>query len=494
MCKRRNSDPKGCLGGCLKWFRANLLLTLTLIGVVMGFILGFAIRGYHPSQDTIMMIAFPGDILMRLLKMLILPLIISSLIAGLSQLDAVASGKMGARALCYYFITTIIAVIIGISCVLIIHPGRSDIKGKLGEGVASGKKVTTRDALMDLISLICFVFYNIPPYFTSFIESISYTFEMVLTELTENGTVELQTTDLVFTDGINVMGIIVFCIAFGIVIGQTGQKTRIMCDFFMALNEVVMGIVGVIMWYSPFGIACLIASKILAITDLALTAQQLGMYMVTVISGLLIHFFFTLCGLYFLVTRKNPAKFFIGMLQAWFTALGTASRFVLPVGATVNMDGTALYEAVAAIFIAQMNGVALSFGQVITVSLTATLASIGAASIPSAGLVTMILVLTAVGLPTQDISLIVSVDWLLDRIRTSVNVLGDSFGAGIVDHLSKKELIEQDREREEELRREQRERLQSLTALEIDDAVVKDPNSPTTPLKNKLKYYDLTKV
>lgn len=116
------------------------------------------------------------------------------------------------------------------------------------------------------------------------------------------------------------------------------------------------------------------------------------------------------------------------------------TRFVLPVGATINMDGTALYEAVAAIFIAQMNGIDLDGGQIVTVSLTATLASVGAASIPSAGLVTMLLILTAVGLPTQDISLLVAVDWLLDRMRTSVNVVGDSFGAGIVYHLSKAEL------------------------------------------------------
>lgn len=104
------------------------------------------------------------------------------------------------------------------------------------------------------------------------------------------------------------------------------------------------------------------------------------------------------------------------------------------------MDGTALYEAVAAIFIAQMNGIELDPGQIVTVSLTATLASVGAASIPSAGLVTMLLILTAVGLPTQDISLLVAVDWLLDRFRTSVNVIGDSYGAGIVYHLSKDEL------------------------------------------------------
>ncbi|KAF5398364.1 Amino acid transporter [Paragonimus heterotremus] len=203
--------------------------------------------------------------------------------------------------------------------------------------------------------------------------------------------------------------------------------------------------------------------KILGVENLAVTAQGLGMYMLTVILGLLIHLFFTLALLYFSVTRKNPYVFFKGMLQAFFTAIGTGSssatlpvtfrcleeklhidprvtRFVLPIGATINMDGTALYEAVATIFIAQMNNYSLGIAQLLTISLTATLAAIGAASVPSAGLVTMVLVLTSVGLPVNDITLILAVDWMLDRLRTAVNVMGDSYGAAIVSHLCRKEL------------------------------------------------------
>ncbi|TNN50833.1 Excitatory amino acid transporter 3 [Liparis tanakae] len=120
------------------------------------------------------------------------------------------------------------------------------------------------------------------------------------------------------------------------------------------------------------------------------------------------------------------------------------TRFVLPVGATINMDGTALYEAVAAIFIAQLNDYPLDVGQIVTISITATVASIGAAGVPNAGLVTMVIVLTAVGLPANDVTLIVAVDWLLDRFRTMVNVLGDAYGAGIVQKLSKRELERMD--------------------------------------------------
>ncbi|KAF5895114.1 excitatory amino acid transporter 2-like, partial [Clarias magur] len=272
---------------------------------------------------------------------------------------------------------------------------------------------------------------------------------------------------LEFKWGMNVLGLIGFFIAFGICMGKMGERGKIMSEFFNILNEIIMKMVSMIMWYSPVGIASLICGKIAAIGDLEAVAQQLGMYMVTVIVGLIIHGGIILPIIFFSVTRKNPFTFYSGIFQAWITALGTASsagtlpvtfrcleenlkidkrvtRFVLPIGATINMDGTALYEAVAAIFIAQMNGIELDGGQIATVSMTATLASVGAASIPSAGLVTMLLILTAVGLPTQDISLLVAVDWLLDRMRTSINVVGDSFGAGIVDFLSRAELSEID--------------------------------------------------
>jgi len=185
----------------------------------------------------------------------------------------------------------------------------------------------------------------------------------------------------------------------------------------------------------------------------------------TVILGLAIHSLIILPGIYFLFTRKNPLTFFQGIVQALLTAFGTGSssatlpitfrcleennridkritRFVLPIGATINMDGTALYEAVAAIFIAQASNYSLDFGQIVTISLTSTLASIGAAGIPQAGLVTMLIVLQTVGLPEDSITLIIAVDWFLDRIRTAVNVLGDSIGAGIIYHTSKKDLAE----------------------------------------------------
>uniref|UniRef100_A0A8C2E6Z1 Amino acid transporter n=1 Tax=Cyprinus carpio TaxID=7962 RepID=A0A8C2E6Z1_CYPCA len=382
---------KSMCGGFCDKIMKNLLLTLTVLGVITGSVAGILLRYASPlPADVIMVIAFPGDILMRMLKMVILPLIISSLITGLAGLDAKSSGRLGTRAMVYYMSTTIIAAVLGVILVLLIHPGNPKLKANLGEG-KKNDEVSSLDAFFDLIrnlfpeNLVQACFQQIqtvtnkvevapPPNPTRFGRNA-----------TKGAAKYVIKKSLQFKSGMNVLGLIGFFVAFGICMGKMGERAKLMLEFFNVLNEIVMRLVGMIMCAGtlPVTFRCL--------------EENLG------------------------IDKR-------------------VTRFVLPVGATINMDGTALYEAVAAIFIAQMNGIELDPGQIVTVSLTATLASVGAASIPSAGLVTMLLILTAVGLPTQDISLLVAVDWLLDRFRTSVNVVGDSYGAGIVYHLSKDEL------------------------------------------------------
>ncbi|XP_037071221.1 excitatory amino acid transporter 2-like [Pollicipes pollicipes] len=452
-----------------RWVRENLLLVLTVLGVFLGSLVGLLARQTEYSDEVVLLVGFPGELLLRSLKMLILPLIISSLVSGLACLDAGASGKMGSRALLYYFSTTIMAAILGITVVVIIHPGDPNSGKNVVPKEKSDEESSVMDALLDIIrnmfpdNLMQACFQSVKTQTTKFNKTYG--------EGDEARVVPAIKRDLVDSPGTNVMGLIIFCVAFGLIAGQMGPQGKLMVDFFLILNEITMKMVCIIMWYSPFGIMCLVAGNLMAIDDLADTARSLGMYMATVITGLLIHATVSLPMVYFCVTRKNPFKFCKGIVQAWALALGTASssaalpitfqclevnngldkrvtRFVLPVGATVNMDGTALYEAVASIFIAQKNDMNLSIGGLITVSLTATLASIGAASIPSAALVTMLLILQALGLPTHDVALIFTVDWLLDRMRTSINVLGDAYGAGIVQHLCKDELARMDAEAE----------------------------------------------
>ncbi|KAI1239991.1 Excitatory amino acid transporter 3, partial [Lamprotornis superbus] len=425
--------------------------------------------------------AFPGELLMRMLKLIILPLIISSMITGVAALDSSISGKIGLRAVVYYLCTTVIAVILGIVLVVTIKPGVTQKASEI-DRMGSSPEVNTVDAMLDLIrnmfpeNLVqaCFQQYKTKREKVKAATAVDKNSSMFREESTttaitakasENKTQEYKIVGM-YSNGINALGLIVFCLVFGMVIGKMGEKGQVLMDFFNALNEATMRIVQIIMWYMPIGIVFLVAGKIIEVEDWEIF-RKLGLYMATVISGLAIHSSIILPLIYFIIVRKNPFQFALGMAQALLTALMISSssatlpvtfrcaeeknlidkritRFVLPVGATINMDGTALYEAVAAIFIAQLNDLELDIGQIVTISVTATAASIGAAGVPQAGLVTMVIVLSAVGLPAEDVTLIIAVDWLLDRFRTMVNVLGDAFGTGVVEKLSKKELEQMD--------------------------------------------------
>ncbi|XP_046843152.1 excitatory amino acid transporter-like [Xenia sp. Carnegie-2017] len=484
------------VGSCVK---KDLLLFFIVLGVLLGFLIGALVNDpvqkSSNSKEIIMYISFPGEILMRMLKMIILPLIVSSLIVALAVLEAKAAGKLGRRALLYYLTTTILAVILGIILVVSIKPG----EGKGEKKGTESKHVQPVDSLLDLIrncfpdNLVAAASVSVETKYKEVDERIYFVNQSVkdimmdpknmsvfLSKNTINPwsvhTMEKfkevkiikKKTKFVY-DGqrlsskMNILGIVCFSVAFGAVLSHMGESGRPMTVFFTILLEIVMKLVTLIIWYSPIGICSLIAGKVASMESIGDILAKLGLYMATVISGLLIHALIVLPLGYFIFTRKNPFKFIYGLRAALLTAFGTSSssatlpvtikcleennhidqrvsRFVLPIGATVNMDGTALYEAVAAIFIAQLNDIDLSFGEIIITCITATAASVGAAGVPQAGLVTMLIVLQAVGLPVRDVSLIVAVDWFLDRIRTTVNVLGDSFGAGIVEHLSRHEM------------------------------------------------------
>ena len=387
---------------------------MTIFAVFLGLVFGIFLRRFNLDEDTIELIGFPGQILTRILKMLILPLLVSSLISGLSQQNASTSSKMGLIALAYYMATTFLACVLGITLVLLIHPGNpAYATASAGGDLLGDSPITTRDSALDLLrnlfpeNLIqsCFEQQKTvykprkkpktntqqtqpPPVFSNSFNEYNSTARRI--EEMEDKLKEYKRV-IEYIPGANVLGVIAFCICFGIVISSMGNKrARNIIEFFFELNEAVMKLIAIIMWYSPVGIFFLISSNLASIQDPGELMSQLGMYMVTVLSGLFIHAFVSLPTLYFIFTRKNPFTVVKGVLQAVVTALGTSSsaatlpitfrclemnlgidsrvcRFVLPIGATVNMDGTALYEAVAPIFIAQMRDRPLSLYQVIIV-------------------------------------------------------------------------------------------------------------------------------
>ncbi|KAK7119696.1 hypothetical protein R3I94_021504 [Phoxinus phoxinus] len=481
---------KGCMSSVFSvsvrkylknYIRRNGLLTLSVLAVITGCVLGFMLRGLALSTQAKIYFSFPGELLMRILKMLILPLITSSLMSGLSSMESKACCKMGVLTVTYYLWTTFIAVVVGIVLVLIIKPGcGTDVEGnRLG----GGQVITSADALLDLVrnmipsNLIEATFQQ---YKTDLIPILktpvntgrpNFVYLMpdddnpkgrtVLLELTPAPDIQYKTRPG-SSQQMNVLGIVIFSATMGLLLGKMGERGAPLVNVCQCINECVMKIINAAVWYFPFGIIFLVAGKILDMSDPSTLGKKLGWYGVTVLAGLFVHGLILLPFFYFILTRKNPFTYIRGLLQAMVIALATSSssatlpitmkcllencqvdrqiaRFVLPVGATINMDGTALYEAVAAIFIAQVNEYELDFGQLVTISITATAASIGAAGIPQAGLVTMVIVLTSVGLPPDDITLIVAIDWILDRFRTMINVLGDALAAGIIAHLCRKD-------------------------------------------------------
>ncbi|XP_017878656.1 excitatory amino acid transporter 1-like [Ceratina calcarata] len=448
--KTRQEKVRACL-------KHNALTMLTVAGVFGGVILGIILRNVRTqgwSAREIMYINYIGDLFLRMLKSLILPLIISSLVSAIGSLDLSLSGKIGARAIVYYMTTTVSAVVLGIILVISIQPGvgnnpQTKMKGK-------PQNVSTIDTLMDLIRNM------FPP---NLVEACISQHRTEMQKPENSSIVNMDYWEPVqkSVSGTNIMGLVVFATVLGITLGKMEQQGKPLLLFFESLSSAMMLITHWVIWLSPLGVLFLVAAKITEMQSLDQVVAQLGMYFLTVLIGLFIHGFIVLPLLYFVITRKNPYVYISNLAQALVTAFGTSSssatlpvaincleegnnidpritRFVLPIGATINMDGTALYEAVAAIFIAQVRQVSLSFGQLVAVSITATAASIGAAGIPQAGLVTMVMVLETVRLPADDVFLVIAVDWLLDRCRTTVNVVGDSLGAGIVNHLSRNEL------------------------------------------------------
>ncbi|CAG9854355.1 unnamed protein product [Phyllotreta striolata] len=446
--------------GARTFLYRNMLTILTVAGVVGGTVTGIVIRatsGGHWSKRDVMYLAFPGEIFLRMLKCLIIPLLMSSVIQAIGSLDLSLSKKIAIRSILYYATTTVFAVVLGIVLVLTIRPGVGATPWSGDESERVTRHVLTQDTLLDLIRNL------FPPNIVQACVSQSQTFLIEPKNVTvKNMGHEYWKFEEHYEPTTNVLGLVVFSITFGITLGKMGERAKILLNFFTALSEAMMIITSWVIWISPIGVFFLVAAKVLEIASFADLIGRLGLYFLTVMTGLFLHGFGSLSIIYFVAVRKLPFKTIIQLSQVLVTAFGTASssatmpisiqtmdrigvdprvtRFVIPIGATINMDGTALYEAVAAIFIAQLKNIPLTFGKTVAVCVTATAASIGAAGIPQAGLVTMVMVLDTVGLPSEEVINIIAVDWLLDRFRTTINVMCDCLGAQLVNYLSVGEL------------------------------------------------------
>jgi len=384
---------------------------LTLLAVVFGVGFGILLPEIALQQKII------GTLFLSLLKMLIVPLIFASIFIAIAGLGSVGElKKLGSRAFLYYFSTTALAVMLGVIVVNIINPGA----GMSIDSSSYGTPPTIRE-----FSVETFILSFVP---TNIVASLT------------NG---------------SIIQIIVFVILLSVAsLYIEDSKKDTLYNFFDSLNSAMMELAKWVIKLTPIGVFSLI-SYIIAKEGIDVLFN-LWEYALSVIVALLVHGAVTLPFIYYLFTKSNPFTYFMQIREAPLLAFSTASSsatlpvsievsqekggvskkvsgFVLPLGATVNMDGTALYESIAVIFIANLAGVDLTIGQQVIIFITATLASIGAAGIPGAGVVMMIVVLVSVGLPHEYIPVILVVDRVLDMFRTATNVWGDLLGAKLLD-------------------------------------------------------------
>ena len=371
--------------------------------------------------------AFIGTLFLNALKMLIVPLVASSIIMGVASVGGHQGlGRIGGKTILYYMTTSLIAILIGLTIVNILTPGISDgqpvkeMIGLSGDVDSIKEKVEGRNA-----GDVAEVFLRMVP--TNIVAAAA------------NG---------------QMLGLIFFSLLFGFFmtrIDHPGAET--IYNFWDAVYNVMMHITDWVMKFAPIGVFALVA-KVVASTGLE-AFKPLAMFFISVLLALIVHMFVVMPLLLKLLGRVNPLLHYKAMLPALLTAFSTSSSsatlpltlecveknagvsnrtssFVLPLGATINMDGTALYECVAAMFIAQAYGVEIGFATQFTIVMVALLTSIGVAGIPAASLVAISIILTTIGLPVEAIGLILAVDRVLDMCRTTVNVFSDSCGAVII--------------------------------------------------------------
>jgi len=405
----------------------QILLALVL-AVIAGQLTGmdaslFGLRFYD-------IYAFLGKLFLNALKMLIVPLILSSIITGIAGVgESGAMGRLGGKTLLYYMSTSLFAILVGLLLVNIVAPGIVDGKPAgdmlpISEDIDAVAERVEGRGVGDVVD----IFLRMVP--TNIVAAAA--------------------------EG-QMLGLIFFSLLFGYFMTRIeGQPRQVLKDFWQGMYDVMIKITEWVMLFAPVGVFALVA-KVVASTGFAAFEPLLAFFL-TVLAALAVHFLIVLPLLLFLVGRVNPWLHYRAMAPALLTSFSTASSsatlpitmdcvnrnagvstrttsFVLPLGATVNMDGTALYECVAAIFIAQAFGLQLGFAEQFTVVLIALLTSIGVAGIPAASLVAITIILGAIGLPLEAVGLILAVDRVLDMCRTSVNIFSDSCGAVIIGRL-----------------------------------------------------------
>ncbi|NOR67822.1 MAG: cation:dicarboxylase symporter family transporter [Woeseiaceae bacterium] len=402
-----------------------------IIGLVLGVLFGIVAAINHWGQFTQDWIAPFGTIFVNLLKLIAVPLVLASLVTGVASLsDLTKLSRMGGKTIAIYLLTTVVAICIGLILVNTLQPGKS-----IPDDVAANLQATYQEEM----------------------EQRSGDVQLVKERGPLQPLVDIVPQNIIGAAGSNrnMLQVVFFALFIGIgLILVQNERTEVVLQFFQGLNDVIIKLVDVIMLIAPIGVFALIAGTITSIAGDSLASvlellRSLGFYALVVCVGLVLHVVIVYGGLVHFVSPLTLKQFFRGISPAQLLAFSTSSSaatlpvtmecaeenlgvkkevasFVLPLGATINLDGTAMYQSIAAVFIAQALGMELDFAAQLTIVLTALLASIGAAPVPGAGLIMLVIILEAIGVPSGGVALILGVDRILDMLRTTANVTGDA--------------------------------------------------------------------
>lgn len=446
----------------VKFVKTNLMLILTFAGIILGFSSGFVIREIHPSTEALTWIGMPGELFLRILKLLILPLIVCSVISGSAGLDPKSNGKISAISFVYILLTNILGCVLGVVLCLILKPGDGDM---LATETKETVIMETQDIFSDLLRNI-FPDNLIKATFVQY-QTVNTVSKHDVERNTTNGTV-LDSVQVINkshkeTGGTNVLGLIAVCTLIGIAASRLKKQTKVFIDFFNGGMEVFLQILRWFLWITPIGITSLIAVSIANMTTIGSVFEQLGMFVVTVTLGIVIQQLIILPLLLFVFTRRNPYLFLITIARPWMMGLATTStavaipemlnacevknnidkrvsRFVIPFCVTLNSDGSAFYISTAAVFIANLTGTHLSVADYIVICILTGMATLALPSIPSSSIVTLVMVLTSLNIPAGHISLLFAVEWYLDRIRTTSNIVSHTYCTAITYQFCKNDL------------------------------------------------------
>lgn len=399
------------------WYKRLSLTSWIFIALVLGVVCGLLLQGNPDIANTY--IKPIGTIFLNLVKMIVVPLVIFSIMAGIISLkDIKKVGAIGGKTIVFYMLTTAFAVTLGLVFANLMHVG-ANYTMPVGDLTYEAKEAP------------------------SFIDTIVNIFPANFVQPMADS---------------SMLQIIVIALLFGFGVIAAGKKAKPVADFIDSMSEVCIKVMHGIICFAPFGVFGLI-TPVIASNGADILLPLLWLIVVAYVA-MLLHVFVVYSGLVKVLAKMNPLKFFRGQSSAFAFAFASASSvgslpvnlqcseklgcskeissFVLPLGATINMDGTAIYQGVCAIFIAQVFGIDLTVGQQVTIVLTAVLASIGTAGVPGSGMIMLAMVLTSVGLPVEGIALVAGVDRILDMMRTAVNVTGDGACALCVDAMQKR--------------------------------------------------------